>query len=205
MKGFENDENNEYKLSEKCKVNDTIMKTNSRGTITYDGEYALLTYQRRLPHLKETIWKEITNPNKLSEWMNTKAIVDWRNGGTVDFVNIVSGFHTSGNILTWQPNKTLEHEWHIAPNPSLPQGESHSIIRWDLEQDGDSDTLLTLTHSYLSKLISLYVLPLVGMHTWTVLKLDLDNTELPDWIRGSQRSKNCIPHNEALKYCVACL
>ena len=182
MKGFENDGKNEYKLSEKGKVNDTIMKTNSRGTIAYDGQYALLTYQRRLPHPKETIWKEITDPNKLSEWMNTKAIVDWRDGGTVDFVNIVSGFHTSGNILTWHPNKTLEHEWHIAPNPSLPQGESHSIIRWDLEQDGDSDTLLTLTHSYLSKLISVRFAP--GWHAYLDrLEADLDNRELPDWMQ----------------------
>ena len=30
MKGFENDGKNEYRLSEKGKVNDTIMKTNSR-------------------------------------------------------------------------------------------------------------------------------------------------------------------------------
>lgn len=181
MKNFENDKINEYQLSNREQVNDTTIKTNARGRITYEGEYALLTYQRRLPHPKETIWKEITDPAQLFGWMNTNAIINGKNGGTVDFVNIVSGFHTSGNILIWEPNKTFEHEWHIAPNPSLPQGESHSIIRWDLEQDGDSDTLLTLTHRYLSKSISLRFAP--GWHAYLDrLEADLDNKELPDWM-----------------------
>jgi hypothetical protein len=115
--------------------------------------------------------------------MNTKAIINGRSGGTINFVNTVSGFHTLGDILVWQPNKLFEHEWHIAPNPSLPQGESHSIIRWALEQDGDSNTLLTLNHSYLSRLISLRFAP--GWHAYLDrLEADLDNKELPNWIHS---------------------
>jgi hypothetical protein len=51
--------------------------------------------------------------------MNTKAVIDRRNSGTIDFVNTVSGFHTTGRILVWDPLRVFEHEWHIAPNPSL--------------------------------------------------------------------------------------
>ena len=112
--------------------------------------------------------------------MNTEAIINGKSGGVIDFVNTVSGFHTSGTILVWEPNKVLEHEWHIAPNPSLPQGEHHSIIRWELKQDGDS-TLLTLTHNYLSKSISLRFAP--GWHAYLDrLEAELDNKDLPDWM-----------------------
>jgi uncharacterized protein YndB with AHSA1/START domain len=181
MKDFDNDEKNEYQLYKKEKVNDTTMKTDSKGSIAYEGEYVSITYQRRLPHPRETIWKEITDPKQLSRWMNTKAIINGRSGGTINFVNTVSGFHTSGDILDWQPNKVFEHEWHISPNPSLPQGESHSIIRWTLEQAGDSNTLLTLTHSYLSRSLSLRFAP--GWHAYLDrLEADLDNKELPNWI-----------------------
>ena len=113
--------------------------------------------------------------------MNTKAVIKGRNGGTIDFVNTVSGFHTSGDILAWEPNKVFEHEWHIAPNSSLPHGESESVIRWDLEQDGDSDTLLTLTHSHLSKSISSRFV-LVWHAYLDRLEANLDNEELPDWM-----------------------
>jgi len=181
MKDFENDEKNEYQLYKKERVNDTTMKTDSKGRITYEGEHASLTYQRRLPHPRETIWKEITDPKQLSEWMNTKAIIHGKRGGTIDFVNTVSGFHTSGDILVWEPNQVFEHEWHIAPNPGLPQGEPNSIIRWELEQDGDSDTLLTLTHNRLGKSISLRFAP--GWHAYLDrLEANLDDKELPDWM-----------------------
>ena len=87
MKDFDNDEKNEYQLYKKEKVNDTTMKTDSKGSIAYEGEYVSITYQRRLPHARETIWKEITDPKQLSGWMNTKAIINGRSGGTINFVN----------------------------------------------------------------------------------------------------------------------
>ena len=39
MKEFENEAKNIYQLSKKDKVNDTIMKINASGNITYEGEY----------------------------------------------------------------------------------------------------------------------------------------------------------------------
>jgi len=181
MKKIENEAKNIYQLSKKDKINDTTMKINASGSITHEGEYSFLRFQRRLPHPTETIWKEITDPKRLSEWMNTKAIINGKNGGTIDFVNTISAFHTLGDILKWEPNKVFEHQWHIASNPGLPLGEPNSIIRWELEQDGESDTLLTLTHSYLNKSLSLRFAP--GWHAYLDrLEAALDNKELPDWM-----------------------
>ncbi len=190
---FEIEEGNvEYQLSVKEKINNTTVKTNLIGRITYEGEYASLQYQRRLSHQREAVWKGITDPKGLSEWMNTKAIINGRNGGTIDFVNTVSGFHTSGDILIWELNEVFAHEWHIAPNPSLPKGESNSIIRWDLKQDGDSDTLLSLTQSHLSKSISLRFAP--GWHAYLDrLEAYLNNEDLPDWMHRFGEVKELYP------------
>jgi uncharacterized protein YndB with AHSA1/START domain len=176
-----NDEKIEQQSSINEKSNETTMDTKSRGIITYEEDYASLKYHRRLSHPREVIWKAITDPKQLSGWMNTKAVINGRKGGTIDFVNTMSGFHTTGCILIWEPSSIFEHEWHIASNLSLPHGESESVIRWDLEQDVNSGTLLTLTHNHLSKSISLRFAP--GWHAYLDrLEANLNNEELPDWM-----------------------
>ena len=181
MKNIESNESNYHRLFQREKVYDPIIEINTRGSITYEGEYSSLKFQRKLYYPSETIWKEITDPKRLSEWMNTKAIINGKRGGTIDFVNTISGFHTSGDILIWEPNRIFEHEWHIAPNPSLPQGELNSIIRWELEQDGELNTLLTLIHNRLGKSISLRFAP--GWHAYLDrLEANLDNKEPPNWM-----------------------
>lgn len=154
----------------------------SKGMVSIEGEYTTLRHERRLSYPKEIVWKTITDPNELVGWMNTKAVIEGRNGGTIDFVNTVSGYHTTGRIIAWDPQNVFEHEWHIAPNPSLPNGESESVIRWELEQDGDSETLLTLTHSRLAKSISLNFAP--GWHAYLDrLEASLNDKVPPDWVQ----------------------
>src|SRR5918994_5704477 len=165
MKSIEIDKKVERHSSTNEKQSVKPSNLDSKGTVTIEGEYATLRYERRLSHPREVVWKAITEPKELAGWMNTKAVIDGSNGGTIDFVNTVSGFHTTGRILSWNPKRVFEHEWHIAPNPSLPDGELEAIIRWELKQDGDSnDTLLILTHSRLTKLTSLRFAP--GWHAY---------------------------------------
>ncbi|MGH9985565.1 MAG: SRPBCC family protein [Nitrososphaeraceae archaeon] len=185
MKSIETEnENVEQHLSHTSeKRNGKILTRESKGTVTIEGEYAMLRYERRLSYPREVVWKIITDPNELSEWMNTNAVIDGRNGGTIDFVNTLSGFHTTGRILAWDPQRVFEHEWHIAPNPSLPNGESESVIRWELVQDSDSNnTLLTLTHSRLTKPTSLNFAP--GWHAYLDrLEASLNDEVQPDWVQ----------------------
>jgi uncharacterized protein YndB with AHSA1/START domain len=123
------------------------MNPESKGTATIEGKLTTLRYERRLPHPREVIWKAITDPKELVMWFNTKAVINGRTGGTIDFVNAPSGFHTTGCILNWDPPHIFEHEWHIAPHPDLPHGEPEAIIHWELIHDGDSNTFLILTFS----------------------------------------------------------
>jgi uncharacterized protein YndB with AHSA1/START domain len=84
-----------------ARSNDTKNKNNNNqnGTVTMEGEYATLRFERRLAHPREVVWKAITDPRELATWFNTKAVIDGRNGGTIDFVSAPAGFHTTGRIL----------------------------------------------------------------------------------------------------------
>jgi uncharacterized protein YndB with AHSA1/START domain len=193
MKSIEIDEKVERHPSTNEKRSDKPLYPEPKGTVTIEEEYATLRYERRLSHPREVVWKAITDPKELAGWMNTKAVVDGRNGGTIDFVNTVSGFHTTGHILVWDPQHIFEYEWHIAPNPSLPNGEPESVIRWELKQDGDSNnTLLTLTHSHLTKSTSLRFAP--GWHAYLDrLEASLNNAVPPDWMQRFTEVKELYP------------
>jgi uncharacterized protein YndB with AHSA1/START domain len=181
MKSIEIDEKEKRYLSTNGRRIYKLSNTEPKGTVTIEGEYATLRYERRLSHPREVVWRAITAPKALVGWMNTKAVIDGRNGGTIDFVNTVSGFHTEGRILVWEPQRVFEHEWHIAPNPSLPAGEPKAIIHWQLEKDGNSNnTLLTLNHSHLTRSTSQNFAP--GWHAYLDrLEASLNNEVLPDW------------------------
>ena len=194
MKSIEIDEKVGRHLSINEKQSDRPLNPESKGTVTIEGEYATLRYERLLSHPREVVWKAITDPKELAGWMNTKAVIDGRNGGTINFVNIVSGFHTTGRILAWDPQRVFEYEWHIAPNPSLPDGESEAVICWELKQDdGDSNnTLLTLTHSRLTKSTSLRFAP--GWHAYLDRLEDSLNNEVPlDWMQRFAEVKELYP------------
>ena len=164
-----------------------------KGIVIIEQEYATLQFKRHLSSPRDVVWKAITDPRELSGWMNTKAVIDGRNGGTIDLVNAVSGFHTIGRILVWDLQRAFEHEWHIIPNPSLPKGEPESIIRWELEKaDGSNDTLLTLTHSRLTSSTSGNFAP--GWHAYLDrLKASLNNDKLPDWSQRFGAVKKLYP------------
>jgi hypothetical protein len=77
-------------------------------------------------------------------------------------------------------HRVFEHEWFIAPNQMFPKGEPESIIRWELKQNGDSDTLLIVTHNHLTKSTALTFAP--GWHAYLDrLEAILNNQVPPNW------------------------
>jgi uncharacterized protein YndB with AHSA1/START domain len=148
------------------------------GEVIIEGDYATLKYERTLAHPREVVWKAITDPKELEMWFNNKAVIDGRNGGTIDFVTGPAGFHTTGRILVWDPPRMFEHEWHTAPHPQLP--------------NGDSSTILTLTFSRLTKPTALRFAS--GMHTFLDrLAAQLDHRALPDWEKTHDAAKRFYP------------
>jgi uncharacterized protein YndB with AHSA1/START domain len=80
------------------------------GAVVMEGEKAALVFRRRLAQPPEAAWKALTDPSELSEWYMTKAVIDGREGGTVDFITGPSRLHVTGRMLTWKPPTVFEHE-----------------------------------------------------------------------------------------------
>ena len=159
------------------------LNTQSKGIITIEKEYGTLKFERRLSHPREVVWKAITDQKEIFRWLpDYKGTFDGYKGGAIDLVNTVTGSHVTGDILVWDPHHVFEHEWHISPNQMFPHGEPESVVRWELKQDGDSDTLLIVTHSRLTKSTALSLAP--GWHSYLDrLEAILNNQVLPDWAR----------------------
>ena len=90
-------------------------------------------------------------------------------GGQIDLMTDGSAPMT-GRILVWDPPKTLEFSWSNAHAPN-------SIIRYELERDGDG-TRLIFTHRGMPYATSALMLP--GWHIFSSwLGTVLDKSERP--------------------------
>jgi uncharacterized protein YndB with AHSA1/START domain len=173
--------NNVPQFSSIEKHSEESPNTISKGTIAIEEKYGTIKFERRLKHTKEIVWKAITDQKEIFRWLpDYKGTFDGYKDGSIDLLNVVSGSHVTGNILVCDIQSVFEHEWHIAPNQMFPKGEPESIIRWDLKQDGESNTFLTVTHSNLTKSTALTFAP--GWHAYLDrLEAILDNQVPPNW------------------------
>jgi hypothetical protein len=79
----------------------------------------------------------------------------------------------------------------------FPHGELESVIRWELKQDGDSDTLLIVTHSRLAKSTALSLAP--GWHAYLDrLEAILNNQVPPAWARRFAEVKELYASSRGL-------
>jgi uncharacterized protein YndB with AHSA1/START domain len=162
----------------------------SLGRVIVDGDYASLNFERRLNHPPEVVWRAITEPEELAEWYMTKAKIDGRVGGGIDYVAGISQFHVTGNILVWDPPRLFEHEWNVEPHRYLPNGE-RAIIRWEIKPDGDG-TILKLTHRHLTRQTSTGFVS--GTHAFLDrLEAQLDHASLPNWVKRVEELRSSYP------------
>ena len=127
----------------------TTPHSSRAGTLTFEGDFATITFERRIRHPAQVVWSALTESEHLARWYMTTARLDTREGGSIDYRSGPAQYHVTGKILTWQPPRVFEHEWNVEPRKELPKGEK-SIVRWELTAEGES-TLLRLTHKRLTR------------------------------------------------------
>jgi uncharacterized protein YndB with AHSA1/START domain len=151
-----------------------------KGTLVEDGGDATLTFRRVFPHARERVWDAIATPEGLGGWlMCTHAVIEGRVGGRIEMVSGPARYHSTGQILVWQPPRVLEYEWNVAPVPEMPRGE-RAIFRYELEPEGDS-TQLVVTYRRLTLHSARGFLP--GLHAFLErLEAQLDGRVQPDWL-----------------------
>jgi len=155
--------------------------TERQGSVTVEGDFATLEFERRFPFAPEIIWSAITDPAQLTDWYMSKAVIEGRVGGRVDFWNRAAQppVHITGSVIAWDPPRLFEHEWHVEARPEFPRGEM-ATIRWEILPEGDF-SLLRLTHRHLTKATAKFFAP--GVHTYLeMLDAHLSKRPLPDWL-----------------------
>ncbi|ANZ36234.1 ATPase [Lentzea guizhouensis] len=120
------------------------------GTVTVEGDHAVLTFERRLRFPIDRVWSAITDDAERKAWFG-HGTVDPHGKEVViepeDPPAPMEAKRVTGRILTWQPpengHAVFEHEWH-------QRIVEDSVVRYELTADGD-ETVLTFTHRGLSE------------------------------------------------------
>lgn len=163
---------------EQRRVPDAKGRIRPIGTVVVQGSKATLVFRRRLARPPEAVRRVLTDPSELSNWYMTKAMIEKKEGGAIDFIAGPSRLHVTGRILTWDPQRVFEYEWKVAPRPELQFGED-AVISWELSKDGEG-TMLHLEHRRLNSHTA------VGFALGTRsflnrLEAQLGNRPLPNW------------------------
>ncbi|MDO3635624.1 SRPBCC family protein [Mycolicibacterium arseniciresistens] len=158
--------------------------TGRDGTLTIDGDRAVLHFERRLPYPVEAVWSAITDPGERAQWFGPTTI-DPREGGTIEMVATGPPVpddlkRMTGRILVWDPPHVLEHEWR-------QQIVEDGVVRYELTPDGAGATVLRFTHRGLG------VRNATGFRGGTEAFLDrleahLGGNELPEWTNRMRRN-----------------
>src|SRR5437867_4452023 len=113
-------------------------------------------YQAMWPDTLDSLARYL-DARAVGEKAMTKAVIDGRTGGSIDFRIGPAQLHVTGRILVWGPPHVFEYEWKVKPWGRMPKGED-AIVRWELRPEGE-ETLLTLTHRNLTRRSALGAAP----------------------------------------------
>jgi uncharacterized protein YndB with AHSA1/START domain len=107
------------------------------GTVhEHDGKH-MLRFERRFEHPVETVWSAIATPAGIRGWLG-EARLDLDPGARVWLrFDKTMGNEIEGRVTEVEPPRVLEYTF----------GQPDSILRWELTPEGDSATLLVLTHT----------------------------------------------------------
>ena len=103
------------------------------GSVERAGDVSILRYERRLAHPRERVWRAITEDADLAAWFPT-AIEGPRHAGAALHFSFRQGEGQSfdGEMLAFVPPSLMELRW------------ADDILRFELDSDGDDDTILRL-------------------------------------------------------------
>ena len=118
----------------------TVMTNDELGEITRDGDAATIVFHRQIARPVAKVWAALTDPERLTDWFAEAKLDRLEVGGTIALYFTGANYRSLAKIVTCEPMTTFAWRW------TELDGSKASIVRWDLEPDGDG-CRLTLTHS----------------------------------------------------------
>jgi len=148
----------------------------STGKISVDGNTATITFERRMPHSIDIVWKAITDPEQRKQWYGPTTL-EPKEGGTIE--TIAEGppapeevRRSSGTIIVWDPPNVFEYKEESA-------NVGTTTVRYELTADGNS-TVLRLINSGINISDAFGYAP--GWHAFIDrLTSHLNEEQLPEW------------------------
>jgi uncharacterized protein YndB with AHSA1/START domain len=108
------------------------------GAVRRTGETVEIVFHRRYAKPVEKLWAALTLPERISDWFGNTEI----EGEAIRIAFPEADYRFEGRIVANEPPRTFAWTW---PNSD----GTHSVVRFDLEPDGDG-CRLTLTQSGLA-------------------------------------------------------
>src|SRR5438093_3345012 len=102
----------------------TTPHSSRAGTLTFEGDYATISFERRIRHPIQVVWAALTESEHLARWYMTRARLDARQGGSIDYWSGPAQYHMTGKILTWQPPSVLQQEMNCVTRHVIPNGDN---------------------------------------------------------------------------------
>jgi len=96
-----------------------------------------LRLTRRYEAAPGEVWRALTEPESLSRWLARPRAVELAAGGAFE-LELPDATRIGGRVREVEPERVLEVDWR-------PAGEDASVVRFELNADGDG-TVLVLDH-----------------------------------------------------------
>ena len=93
-------------------------------------------FERHYPRPVETVWRALTEPERLADWMGVCEMEPFV-GGRVQLMKDTA-HPMQGEVLVWEPPRVLEFSWTNTHAPN-------SVVRYELEP-AEGGTRLVFTH-----------------------------------------------------------
>jgi uncharacterized protein YndB with AHSA1/START domain len=94
----------------------------------------------------DEVWAALTERDSLARWLGRPREIDVQSGGAFELQ--VDGEAVNGRVRSVEPARLLELDWTAA-------GEEPSIVRFELNADGDGGTVLVLDHRRIAATIGM--------------------------------------------------
>jgi uncharacterized protein YndB with AHSA1/START domain len=112
------------------------------GTIEQRDGRVAFRYRRELRHPIDKVWRAITDPDELAQWLGTKPELDPRVGGLYVMIHTTAdgtkAQRVEDKVVRFTPPRLFQHTFWQELNPS-------ALVTWELTPTEDG-TRLDLTH-----------------------------------------------------------